>query len=408
MPTYPAFFALPEPIEGGDQRKRAGASRLPAPAPSWESVSRRGGSALGDCRLTDLPGVRRGVGIREIAIRRVGRRRGLKGHHAARKRGSEYARIRLDGAENPCRCQVGRGIPVRHRDLYGPDGNRSVGGQICRELQRIRQGRGRAHRGAQSVQGRRASLGRDVDEPGRGDGRQNAENQDHHDELDQRKATRLFMHFVSLANLVTYNLNPTADTLYTTLTAAFHLEVNPSASSTNTNACAIPVRASVRSPQKNAILLPPIASKTKYKASPARPAFPSFACAPNPIPSARRPAPEIAGACFRPPGAQGARRDRERTPAPSWSHRNTSSLAAHRAAARGTRLGSPAGAPSATRPDWHAQAIRYFLLRPAGAWPPPAAAARFSPRRRYIPWPPFRRPPGKSATARIGARRTAR
>src|SRR6266516_1142179 len=235
MPTYPAFFALPEPIEGGDQRKRAGASRLPAPAPSWESVSRRGGSALGDCRLTDLPGVRRGVGIREIAIRRVGRRRGLKGHHAARKRGSEYARIRLDGAENPCRCQVGRGIPVRHRDLYGPDGNRSVGGQICRELQRIRQGRGRAHRSPQSVQGRRARLGCDVDEPGRGDGRQNTENQDHHDQLDQRKATRLFVHFVSLANLVTYNLNPTADTLYTTLTAAFHLEVNPSASSTNTN-----------------------------------------------------------------------------------------------------------------------------------------------------------------------------
>src|SRR6266702_4282091 len=103
MPTYPAYFALPEPIEGGDQRKRAGASRLPAPAPSRESVSLGGGLAFSRVRDTDYSGVRGGVGIGELAVRRGGRRRGLKGHYAGGNRGSEYARIRLDCAENPCR-----------------------------------------------------------------------------------------------------------------------------------------------------------------------------------------------------------------------------------------------------------------------------------------------------------------
>src|SRR5438034_2096381 len=208
-----------------------------------------------------------------------------------------------------------------------------------------------------------------------------------------------FFILVSLTNLVTYRLNLTPDTLYTSFAEAFHPQMNPGAIRR------IPSSVSL---ELAFLILVPIASKTKYRASPARLASRSSACARNPIPPARRPAPESEGACFRPPGAQGARRDREHTPAPSWSHRNTSSLAAHRAAVRGIRLGSPEAAPSATRLDWHAQAIRYFLLRPAGAWPRPAAAARFSPRRRYIPRPPFRRPPGKSAAARTGARRTAR
>src|SRR5438128_3628443 len=103
MPTYPVFFAFPEAIDGGDPRKRAGASRLPTPAPSRESVSLGGGLAFSRVRGTDHSGVRGGVGIGELAVRRDGRRCDLKGHYVGSSRGSEYARIRPECAENPCR-----------------------------------------------------------------------------------------------------------------------------------------------------------------------------------------------------------------------------------------------------------------------------------------------------------------
>src|SRR6267378_1985100 len=77
-------------------KKKAGALRLPALAPSRESVSRGRGSAAGGRRGTDHRGVR-GVGIGELAARRGTCRSGLKSHHASGSRGGEYTGIGSKG-----------------------------------------------------------------------------------------------------------------------------------------------------------------------------------------------------------------------------------------------------------------------------------------------------------------------
>ena len=103
MPTTLRSSLFPKPSKGTSKEKGRAPHGCPPLLPLLESVVRRGGSAGCDRRGADLPGIRSGVGIGERALRRGVRRGDLKGHYAGGNRGSEYVRIRLERAENPCR-----------------------------------------------------------------------------------------------------------------------------------------------------------------------------------------------------------------------------------------------------------------------------------------------------------------